>query len=219
MSQRAKQAKTTYVWALAGGSSTTTSAGENVPTFEVNYAGLPGVNADQFEPVIVRLSPAPQSNFRLVGATEAATTAEQSTQQDWPIYSSFMKIASRPMCKNLAQGTRWSRHRRPGSQENMPSHSDPLTNPRSLQAKTLGKIRAKACCSSTPGRSLRSRRFLSQAWVHEGGAMTMKKIQIHLSASAISLLLIFAGCAVATAQTQAPAQTTKAPAQATKAPA
>jgi hypothetical protein len=49
--------------------------------------------------------------------------------------------------------------------------------------------------------------------------MTMKKIQIHLSASAISLLLIFAGCAVATAQTQAPAQTTKAPAQATKAPA
>jgi hypothetical protein len=91
MSQRAKQASTTYVWALAGGSSTTTSAGENVPAFEVNYAGLPGVNADQFEPVIVKLSPTPQSNFRLVGATEAATTAEQSTQQDWPIYSSFIE--------------------------------------------------------------------------------------------------------------------------------
>jgi hypothetical protein len=90
MNRRPKQAKVTYVWALTGGSSAA-SVDSNRPTFEVNYAGIPGVTADQFEPVIVKLSPTPQSNFRLVGATEAATTAEQSAQQDWPIYSSFVE--------------------------------------------------------------------------------------------------------------------------------
>ncbi|HVH72901.1 MAG TPA: hypothetical protein VNB49_17570, partial [Candidatus Dormibacteraeota bacterium] len=87
LSHRAKQAKVTYVWALNGGTSPASVTGGSAPAFEVNYAGLPGVNPDQFEPVIVKLSPTPQSNFRLVGATEAATTAEQSTQADWPIYS------------------------------------------------------------------------------------------------------------------------------------
>jgi len=90
LSHRPKQAKVTYVWALTGGNSAANVDG-NRPTFEVNYAGIPGVSTDQFEPVIVKLSPTPQSNFRLVGATEAATTAEQSTQQDWPIYSSFVE--------------------------------------------------------------------------------------------------------------------------------
>jgi hypothetical protein len=90
LSHHAKQAKVTYVWALNGGSSSV-SVGGNNPSFDVNYAGLPGVNPDQFEPVIVKLSPTPQSNFRLVGATEAVNTAAQSTQQDWPIYSAFVE--------------------------------------------------------------------------------------------------------------------------------
>jgi hypothetical protein len=96
LSHRPKQTKVTYVWALSGGSSQANSGG-NPPTFEVNYAGIPGVNADQFEPVIVKLADTPQANYRLVGATEAATTAEQSAQQDWPIYSSFTedRIASK----------------------------------------------------------------------------------------------------------------------------
>jgi hypothetical protein len=96
LSHRPKQTKVTYVWALSGGSSQANSGG-NSPTFEVNYAGIPGVNVDQFEPVIVKLADTPQANYRLVGATEAATTAEQSAQQDWPIYSSFTedRIASK----------------------------------------------------------------------------------------------------------------------------
>jgi hypothetical protein len=96
LSHRPKQTKVTYVWALSGGSSQS-SPGANPPTFEVNYVGIPGVNADQFEPVIVKLADTPQANYRLVGATEAATTAEQSAQQDWPIYSSFTedRIASK----------------------------------------------------------------------------------------------------------------------------
>jgi hypothetical protein len=103
LAHRAKQAKVTYVWALGGGSSSANTGG-NTPSFEVNYAGLPGVNAEQFEPVIVKLSPTPQANFRLVGATEAATTAEQSTQQDWPIYSSFVEDRVNAKVEKLGTG-------------------------------------------------------------------------------------------------------------------
>ena len=102
LAHKAKQAKVTYVWALGGGSSNANPG--NAPSFEVNYAGLPGVNADQFEPVIVKLSPTPQANFRLVGATEAATTVEQSTQQDWPIYSSFVEDRLNAKVEKLSTG-------------------------------------------------------------------------------------------------------------------
>lgn len=102
LSHKAKQAKVTYVWALGGGISTANPG--NSPSFEVNYAGLPGVNAVQFEPVIVKLSPTPQANFRLVGATEAATAAEQSTQQDWPIYSSFVEDRVKAKVEKLGAG-------------------------------------------------------------------------------------------------------------------
>jgi hypothetical protein len=103
MALRAKQAKVTYVWALSGGTSSA-NVGGNVPTFDVNFAGLPGVKADQFEPVIVKLSPTPQTNFRLVGATEAATAAGQSTQQDWPIYSSFVEDRVKAKVEKLGTG-------------------------------------------------------------------------------------------------------------------
>jgi hypothetical protein len=101
MKSRASQAKVTYVWALAGGSS---PAAGNSQMFEANYAGLPGVNADQFEPVIVKITPTPQANFKLVGATEAATTAEQSAQQDWPIYSSFVEDRAAATVQKLGYG-------------------------------------------------------------------------------------------------------------------
>jgi hypothetical protein len=103
LSHRPKQTKVTYVWALSGGSSQANSGG-NPPTFEVNYAGIPGVNADQFEPVIVKLADTPQANYRLVGATEAATTAEQSAQQDWPIYSSFTEDRISAKVQKLGSG-------------------------------------------------------------------------------------------------------------------
>lgn len=103
LSHHAKQAKVTYVWALNGGSSAVNVAA-NGPAFDVNYAGLPGVNPDQFEPVIVKLSPTPQSNFRLVGATEAATAEEQSAQMDWPIYSSFVEDRIAAKVEKLGPG-------------------------------------------------------------------------------------------------------------------
>jgi hypothetical protein len=90
LSHRAQQSKVTYVWALNGGNAASAVSGSS-PSFEVNYAGLPGVNPEEFLPVIVKLVPTPQANFRLVGATEAASSAEQSTQRNWPVYSSFVE--------------------------------------------------------------------------------------------------------------------------------
>lgn len=87
--QSQKPAKITYVWALQGASSASASP-TKVPSFEVDYAGIPGINSDAFEPVIVKLSLA-QSTYRLVGATEAATSTPQPAQQDWPMYSGFIE--------------------------------------------------------------------------------------------------------------------------------
>lgn len=87
--QSQKPNKVTYIWALQGASSASFSPA-NPPSFEVDYAGIPGINADAFEPVLVKLSVA-QSTYRLVGATEASTTTEQTAHQDWPMYSSFME--------------------------------------------------------------------------------------------------------------------------------
>jgi len=97
-----KPNKVTYVWALQGASSASSSP-TNQPSFEADYAGIPGVNTDAFEPVIVKLSIS-QATFRLVGATEAATTSEPSTQQDWPMYSSFIEDRISASVQKLASG-------------------------------------------------------------------------------------------------------------------
>jgi|SRR5579864_897478 len=100
--QSQKPNKVTYVWALQGASAASFMP-TNTPSFEVDYAGIPGVNTDAFEPVIVKLSVS-QSTYRLVGATEAATTAQQSTQQDWPMYSSFIEDRVSAPAQKLASG-------------------------------------------------------------------------------------------------------------------
>jgi hypothetical protein len=93
--QSAPQEKQMYIWALKGASSPTNLTGSSL-NFEVSYAGIPGVDVNSFEPVIIRLSVA-QANppahdvDRLVGATEAAANARESTQPDWPVYSAFME--------------------------------------------------------------------------------------------------------------------------------
>jgi hypothetical protein len=41
------------------------------PTFEASYGGIPGLDADRFEPVLVHLVPT-KDNYRIVGATKSA---------------------------------------------------------------------------------------------------------------------------------------------------
>lgn len=85
----AGQGEVTAVWAIPGAKSETIVHGGQF-AFEVQFDGVSGVNADDYEPVLIRLTPS-QSNFRLVGATVANPNEFQSSQADWNLYASFVE--------------------------------------------------------------------------------------------------------------------------------
>ncbi|HWQ00101.1 MAG TPA: hypothetical protein VNK92_06485 [Vicinamibacterales bacterium] len=58
---------TTMVWALPGAAAA--HGLEPAATFEVEFAGIPGVDPDEFEPALVKLVPS-RDNYRLVGAAK-----------------------------------------------------------------------------------------------------------------------------------------------------
>jgi len=79
----------TYVWGVPGPAST--NIFQNfLPTFAVNFANAPGINPEEYEPTIVKLTPA-QNTCRIVGATEGKEDARQSAAADWQVYSSFLE--------------------------------------------------------------------------------------------------------------------------------
>jgi hypothetical protein len=79
----------TDVWPVPGPKSETVINNPR-PSFEVHYENIPGINADECEPVPLQLESAP-NNFQLVGATGAKQDALQSSTPDWGIYSSFVE--------------------------------------------------------------------------------------------------------------------------------
>jgi hypothetical protein len=79
----------TNVWALPGQKSDNV-LDSNQPSFEVHFANIPGVVADEYEPALVKLAPS-ANNFRLVGATQAKHDVLESSNMDWEIYSSFIE--------------------------------------------------------------------------------------------------------------------------------
>jgi hypothetical protein len=79
----------TYVWGVTSVSS------KNVfqmtsPEFSVDLSETMGVHPDDFEPAIVRLTPA-QNSYRIVGATQGKEDMQSNTAADWEIYSSFLE--------------------------------------------------------------------------------------------------------------------------------
>ena len=79
----------TYVWGVPG------PASGNIyqtvsPTFTVEFSRVPTVTADDYEPTIVKLTPA-QNTCRIVGATEGKEDARSSPAADWQIYSKFLE--------------------------------------------------------------------------------------------------------------------------------
>jgi hypothetical protein len=79
----------TYVWGVPNPASTSVLQ-TLTPEFSVNFARTPGVNPEDFEPAIVKLTPA-QNTCRIVGATEGKEDARSSSTADWQIYSSFLE--------------------------------------------------------------------------------------------------------------------------------
>ncbi len=91
-----------YVWALSGVSSSVV-ASSNLPKFDLSYANLPGVNADEFEPAIVKLSPS-NNAWRLVGATNAKSDTVLTTAPEWQVYSSFIEDRVPATVSKVASG-------------------------------------------------------------------------------------------------------------------
>lgn len=79
----------TYVWGVPNPVSATVLHSLS-PQFSVNFADMLQVNANDFEPTIVKLTPA-QNTCRIVGATQGKEDAQSSPAADWEIYSSFLE--------------------------------------------------------------------------------------------------------------------------------
>ncbi len=92
----------TYVWAVPNPASTNVLS-STVLSFEVKFAGIPGVNPDEFEPEIVLLTPTP-TNFRLVGATRGKADATASSTVDWQVYTGFLEDRAPAQAQKLAAG-------------------------------------------------------------------------------------------------------------------
>jgi hypothetical protein len=97
-----RQQTATYVWGVPGPASSNV-LGTTTPKFSVNFANAPGVNATDFAPKIVRLTPA-QNTCRLVGATRGKEDARSSDAADWEIYSGFVEDSVAANVQKTAEG-------------------------------------------------------------------------------------------------------------------
>jgi hypothetical protein len=93
----------TYVWGVAG------PASGNVlqtvsPTFNVDFSRTPGVNPEDYEPAIVKLTPA-QNSCRIVGATQAKADASATAAADWQVYSHYLEERVPITPQKLGTGT------------------------------------------------------------------------------------------------------------------
>jgi hypothetical protein len=86
----------TYVWGVPSPASGNLLQSSK-PTFTVDFSRTPGVSADDYEPAIVKLTPA-QNACRIIGATQGKADASSSPAADWQIYSHFLeeRVAATP---------------------------------------------------------------------------------------------------------------------------
>ncbi len=84
-----RKATVTYVWGVPNPVSPNVLQ-TAMPQFATDFSHAPGVNADEYQPAIVRLTPA-QNSCRLVGATEGKEDARSDPAADWQIYSHFVE--------------------------------------------------------------------------------------------------------------------------------
>ena len=79
----------TYVWGIPNPASTNVLQTVS-PSFLVDISRVIGVNVGDYEPTIVKLTPA-QNTCRIVGATQGKADARSSPAADWQIYSHFLE--------------------------------------------------------------------------------------------------------------------------------
>ena len=79
----------TYVWGVPSPASTNILQTVS-PTFAVDFSRAIGIKADDYEPAIVKLTPA-QNTCRIVGATQGKADVRSSPAADWQMYSHFLE--------------------------------------------------------------------------------------------------------------------------------
>ena len=86
----------TYVWGVPNPASTNILHGSK-PSFSVDFSQTPGVDPDDYEPTIVKLTPS-HNSCRIVGASQGKQDARSSAAADWQIYSHFLeeRVATTP---------------------------------------------------------------------------------------------------------------------------
>ncbi|SRR5579884_1648856 len=87
MSHRAPSV--TYVWGVPGPASSNVLQTVS-PTFSVDFSRAIGTNVDEYEPVIVKLTPA-QNTCRIAGATQGKADVRSSPAADWQVYAHFLE--------------------------------------------------------------------------------------------------------------------------------
>src|SRR5262249_40803299 len=79
----------TYVWGVPSPASTNVLQTVS-PSFLMDFSRVIGVKADDYAPVIVKLTPA-QNTCRIVGATQGKADVSASPAADWQVYSHFLE--------------------------------------------------------------------------------------------------------------------------------
>ena len=98
---RRKQ-EVTYVWGVPQPASTNVLP-NTTPIFSVDFENVRRANVDDFEPVILKLTPA-QNTCRIVGATRGKADSDGSPAGDWEIYSNFIEDRVAVKAQKLAAG-------------------------------------------------------------------------------------------------------------------
>lgn len=79
----------TYVWGVPSPASANVLQTVS-PGFVMDFSRVIGINADDYAPTIVKLTPA-QNTCRIVGATQGRADVRSSPAADWQIYSHFLE--------------------------------------------------------------------------------------------------------------------------------
>lgn len=84
-----RKATVTYVWGVPNPASANVMQ-TAMPQFAIDFSHAPSVNPDDYEPAIVKLTPA-QNTCRLIGATQGKEDVRSDPEADWQIYSHFLE--------------------------------------------------------------------------------------------------------------------------------
>jgi hypothetical protein len=92
----------TYVWGVPNPVSTNVLQTVS-PSFSLDFSRAIGISSDDYEPAIVKLTPA-QNTCRIVGATQGKADARSSPAADWQIYSHFLEERVSTHAEKLSAG-------------------------------------------------------------------------------------------------------------------